>query len=86
MKQIIKMTSITLTIMFLSTMMLSAQMGNMMHKENKTDNKMDIRKVDANKDGVVEKRKRWYVEQYRRHCQIKSGSQVNNEKEWIGQE
>ncbi|PIQ09010.1 MAG: hypothetical protein COW71_08745 [Ignavibacteriales bacterium CG18_big_fil_WC_8_21_14_2_50_31_20] len=53
MKQIIKMTSITLTIMFLSTMMLSAQMGNMMHKENKTDNKMDIRKVDANKDGVV---------------------------------
>ncbi len=53
MKQIIKITSIAFTIMFLSTMMLSAQMGNMMHKENKTDNMMDISKVDANKDGFV---------------------------------
>lgn len=53
MKQIIKITSIAFTIMFLSTMMLSAQMGNMMHKENKTDNMMDISKVDTNKDGFV---------------------------------
>jgi len=53
MKQVIKLTSFTLTIMFLSTILLSAHMHNKMHKENKTEDKMDISKYDTNKDGVI---------------------------------
>lgn len=53
MKQIIKISKIALTIMFLITMVLSAQTGNMIHKENKSDNTIDISKFDINKDGIV---------------------------------
>jgi hypothetical protein len=55
MKNVVKITTLAMALTFLSAMVLSAQQHNMgnMHKGDSKTQKMDMKKIDKNNDGVI---------------------------------